>query len=66
MSFRPVNDEELLQELDKRTEVRGSQARVAATLDIDPSHLRQVISGTRSISLELGSKLGYELRWVKK
>jgi hypothetical protein len=65
MSLRPVNDDELLQELDRLTHGWGNGARLAALLKVQPAHLRGTKSGTESVSMKVAVGLGYELRWVK-
>jgi hypothetical protein len=63
--IRPVNDDEILADLDQRTRGYGSGARLAREFDIDPSHLREIKSGRRPPSRKVAAGLGWELRWVK-
>jgi hypothetical protein len=63
--FRPVNDEEVLRELDRRMAGRGNGKRLAMALEMDPAHLRSIRSGERSVGWKVATGLGYELRWVK-
>lgn len=63
---RPVNDEEVLRELDRRTKVRGQGQRLAEELGIDSAHLRSMKSGRRVPSWKVAKGLGFELRWVKR
>lgn len=62
----PVNDEEVLQALDRLMNGRGNGARTAKLLDVDYSHLRQFKSGYRRINQKVAEKLGFELRWIRK
>lgn len=64
--MRPVNDEMLLQLLDAKTKGYGSKSKLATELDMEPSHLRSILAGSRTIGIKLASFLGYELKWVKK
>ena len=64
--MRPVNDDELLLELDRRMNGRGNGVKAAAAIGMDPSHLRAVKSGRERLSVKIASWLGYELRWVKR
>lgn len=67
--MRPVNDEEVLRDIERRSDWRtqgwGAGDRLARDLDVDPSHLRQVKSGTRPISRKMATRLGWVLKWVK-
>ena len=63
--MRPVNDEEVLRELDRRTQGRGNGSRMAEKLGMSPSHLRQIKSGRRSLTRKVAEGLGWELQWVR-
>jgi hypothetical protein len=64
--MRPVNDEEVLHELDRRMAGHGNGERAARELGVEPRHLREMKSGGRSISQKVAAGLGYQLLWVKK
>lgn len=64
--MRPVNDDEVIQALDRRMAGHGNGERVARELGVDSAHLRSMRSGNQAISLKVGHGLGFELRWVKK
>jgi hypothetical protein len=63
---RPVNDEEVLADLDKRMHGHGNGVRTARELDTDPAHLRSMRSGNWPISRKVANGLGWELRWVRR
>jgi hypothetical protein len=63
--MRPVNDEEVLHELDRRMAGHGNGERAARELGVEPRRLREMKSGGRAISLKVGRGLGFELRWVR-
>ena len=65
MSLRPVNSEAVLRELDRRTAGRGNGKKLAAMVDIEPPHLREMKCGRRQVNQKVAAVLGYELRWVK-
>jgi hypothetical protein len=64
--MRPVNDAELLVELDAVTKGYGNTKRVAGEIDMELSHLHSIRSGNRPMNEMVAHYLGYELRWVKK
>jgi hypothetical protein len=64
--MRPVNDEELLLELDRHMNGRGNGVKTADAIGMDPNHLRSVRSGRERVSVKIAAWLGYELRWVKR
>ena len=64
--MRPINDEDVLQELDRRMAGHGNGERAARELGLDSAHLRSIRSGGRAISRKVAAGLGWELRWVKK
>jgi hypothetical protein len=64
--MRPINDEELLHELDRRMAGHGNGERAARELGVEPRRLREMKSGGRAISLKVAAGLGYQLLWVKK
>ena len=64
--MRPINDDEVLRALDLRTRGRGNGARTARELSIEPSHLREIKSGRRTVGLKVAAGLGYTLKWVKR
>jgi hypothetical protein len=64
-SLRPVNDDELLGELDRLTYGWGNGARLAALLKVQPAHLRAMKSGAEPVSMKVAAGLGYQLHWVK-
>lgn len=63
--MRPVNDSEVLAELDRRTAGYGNGWRTANQLGIEPSHLREIKSGRRNVSRKVAEGLGFELKWVR-
>jgi hypothetical protein len=63
---RPINDSEVLHDLDRRMSGYGNGVRLAESLDMDPAHLRSIRSGYRTPSIKVAAALGYELRWVKR
>ena len=63
--MRPVNDSEVLLELDRHMAGRGNGERTARELGVDSAHLRSMRSGNQAISLKVANKLGYQLRWVR-
>ena len=64
--MRPINDDEVLRALDARTKGYGNCVGTARDFGIEPSHLREIKSGRRAVSLRLAAGLGYELKWVRK
>lgn len=66
MRIRPVNDEQIMQELYEKTREWGSKRKLADKIDMDVSHLRSMISGNQALHPKVAAALGYELRWVKK
>lgn len=64
--MRPVNDAEVLADLDRHTKGYGTGARLARQIGIDPAHLREVKSGRRPMNPKVAAGLGWELRWVRK
>ena len=63
-NVRPVNDEEVLRELDRRTAAWGAGAQLARELGMLSTHLREMKSGRRPPSQKVAAGLGFELRWV--
>jgi hypothetical protein len=63
--MRPVNDNDILIELDRRTKGYGTGARLAREIGIKASHLTDVKSGYRPPNKTIAAGLGFELRWVK-
>ena len=63
--MRPVNDSEVLLELDRHMAGRGNGERTARELGVDSAHLRSMRSGNQAISLKVAAGLGFELRWVR-
>ena len=61
---RPVNDEVILRAIEARG--RGYVPRLAVELDMDASHIREMLSGRRGPNLRVAAAMGYELRWVRK
>lgn len=66
MVGRPINDVEILAEIDRRSHGHGNGERLARQLGVESSHLREMKSGRRPPSRKVAEGLGYELRWVKK
>lgn len=64
--LRPINTEEVLQELDRQCSGRGNGIKTAERFDYSYEHLRQIKAGVRFMSQELAEKLGFELRWIRK
>jgi hypothetical protein len=64
--MRPVNDDEVLRELDRRMAGHGNGERTARELGVESAHLRSMRSGNQVISPKVAAGLGYQLRWVKK
>ena len=64
-SLRPVNDADILAEIDRRTQGHGAGERLAKELGVESSHLREMKSGRRPPSRKAARGLGWELRWVK-
>ena len=62
---RPVNDELVLRELDRRMRGYGNGIKTATDLDTDYSHLRSMRAGNERITMKVARALGFELRWVK-
>jgi len=65
MIRRPSNDEELVLILENRAKGYGNLAKLADVLDINPPHLRSMISGSMKVSMKVANALGYDLQWVK-
>jgi hypothetical protein len=65
-NMRPINDDLVLSELDRRTFGYGNGERTAKRLGVDSSHLREIKSGRRPPSRRVAEGLGFELKWVKK
>ena len=63
--MRPINDDEVIRELDKRMQGHGNGERAARELGVESAHLRSMRSGNQAISVKVASGLGYQLRWVK-
>ena len=63
--MRPVNDNEVIEALDKRMAGYGNGERTARELGVDSAYLRSIRSGNQAISLKVGRGLGFELRWVR-
>jgi hypothetical protein len=63
---RPVNDTEVLADLDRQMAGYGNGRRLADKLDMEPSHLRSMRSGSTSLGRRVAEALGWELRWVRK
>ena len=63
---RPVNDNEVLAELDRRTRGYGAGVRLAKELGLDVRRLHSIKSGNRTVGPRVAAALGWELRWVKK
>ena len=64
-NIRPVNDADILAEIDRRTQGRGSGERLARELGIESAHLREMKSGRRPPSRKAARGLGWDLRWVR-
>jgi AraC-like DNA-binding protein len=64
--IRPVNDEQVCQELFERTRKHGSIQKLADKLGMAACHLRSQVSGNESLHPRVAAALGYELKWVKK
>jgi hypothetical protein len=65
-NMRPVNDELVLEELDRRTAGYGNGERTAKRLGVESAHLREIKSGRRPPSRRVAEGLGFELRWVRR
>lgn len=65
VSTRPVNDDELLIELDRRSQGYGAGVRTARELGIEPTYLNDMKSGIRKPNSKVAAGLGFELRWVR-
>jgi hypothetical protein len=63
---RPVNDRDVLVELDRRMEGHGNGKRTALALDVDYSHLRSMRAGSEPVTMKVAAGLGFELRWTKR
>jgi hypothetical protein len=63
---RPVNDNEVLADLDRRTCLRGSIERAAAEWQVDPQLIRRMRCGARLPNARIATALGWELYWIKK
>lgn len=64
--MRPVNDEDVLRDLDRRMQGRGNGEQTARDLGVESAHLREMKSGRRPPSRKVAAGLGWELRWVRK
>jgi hypothetical protein len=64
-SIRPVNDDEVLFDLDRRMSGHGNGERTARELSAEPRHLRSIRSGTEPMTRKVARALGWELRWVR-
>ena len=64
--MRPVNDEEILLDLDRRSRGYGNGARLARAWGVEPAHLSDIKSGYRHPNQKIAAGLGWELRWVRK
>jgi hypothetical protein len=64
--LRPINDEEVRVDIDRRCQGYGNGQRTANELGLNPSHLREIKSGGRAVSRKIAAALGWELRWVKR
>ena len=64
--MRPVNDEDVLRDLDREMAGYGNGAKLADRIGVKPAHLREMKSGARLITMKVATWLGYELRWVRK
>jgi hypothetical protein len=64
--MRPVNDSEVLADLNRRTQGYGSGTRLARKLGVDARHLHTIKSGSQPVSQKVATGLGFELRWVRK
>jgi hypothetical protein len=62
----PVNEAEVLAELDRRTKGYGSGARLAKEIGIELRHLHTIKSGNQPLNKKVAAGLGFELRWVRK
>lgn len=62
---RPVNDELVLRELDRRMRGRGNGVKAATDLGTSYSHLRSMRAGSERVTMKVAKGLGFELRWVK-
>ena len=63
--MRPVNDDEVLETLDRRMAGYGNGERAARELGVESAHLRAMKSGSQAVSLKVAAGLGFELRWVR-
>ena len=63
--MRPVNDDEVLETLDRRMAGYGNGERTARELGVESAHLRAMKSGSQAVSLKVAAGLGFELRWVR-
>ena len=66
LAVHPVNDAEVLADLDRHTRGYGTGVWMARQIGIDPAHLREMKSGRRSLNQKVAISLGWELRWVRK
>jgi len=64
--MRPVNDSEVLVELDRRASGYGNGVKLARELGMKPTHLHSMKSGYVRVSQKVAGALGFELRWVRK
>ena len=55
-----MNEQVVLDEIQKMIEAEGSQVRVARALKMSPSYLSEIISGDRGLSDPVLRKLGFE------
>lgn len=63
--MRPINDNEVLDDLARRMNGYGNGEKMARELDTEPRHLREIKCGGRPPSLRVARGLGWELKWVK-
>ena len=64
--MRPMNDEEVLCELDHVMAGYGNGARLARRIGVESAYLRGIKSCRRPVSLRVATWMGYELRWTRK
>lgn len=63
--LRPVNDADVLADLDRRTHGRGRIEIAAAAAGVDEQYIRRVRCGARLPNARLAGWLGWELRWIR-
>jgi hypothetical protein len=63
--IRPIDNREVLADLDRRTAGYGNGRRLAEELGINPTALRSTKSGSRPLTRKVAALLGWELRWVR-